>query len=205
MSTSQGFYSRFVGWLKILLPLVALGILSTVFFLARAPEVDPVLPYATPSGAPITASDMIADPSFVGVTRDGAAVNLRARSVQPTAEDVPGRLLADRLTSRVETRDGRSIDSRADSGRIDTEAQTADLDGRVDVATSDGFTLVARDVKTRLDRVEIASTEPVSAQTPMGTLEAGGFSVTSDEGDGYVLVFNGGVKLIYAPQTDGGR
>lgn len=203
MTTSEGFYSRLVVWLKILLPLVALGILSTVFFLARSPEVDPQLPYATSGGVPLTADDMIADPRFVGVGSDGAAISLSARSMMLAVDGQPGQLLADQISSTVESPSGRTVESNAETGRVDTESQIAEFVGAVDLVTSDGFTLSARDVRTRMNRLDIASQKRVEAKTPLGDLEAGGFLITADEDGDYVLVFNSGVKLVYAPKKSG--
>ncbi|MEO0692200.1 MAG: hypothetical protein AAFY90_04910 [Pseudomonadota bacterium] len=202
MTVSDGFYSRFVFWLKVLLPLIALGILSTLFFLARAPDADREIPYATsPGGVPITPNDLIADPSFVGVSPDGAALSFRASTVTPRDAALSA-LVARDLRSRIETVDGRSVDTVSEAGVIDLEAQLAEFEGVVELRTSDGFAIGARDITARLDRVDIKTDNPIQAVTPLGSLNAGSMQVTAGEEGRYVLVFNGGVELIYAPHQD---
>ncbi len=53
----------------------------------------------------------------------------------------------------------------------------------------------------RLDRTSVESTAPVQVTAPMGQVDAGGFSLSQAEDDpsSYLLVFKGGVKLIYRP------
>ncbi|MEL6642813.1 MAG: hypothetical protein AAFQ79_02675 [Pseudomonadota bacterium] len=199
MTVSDGLYSRFVFWLKVLLPIIALGILSTLFVLARAPDADRAIPYATsPGGVPITPNDLIADPSFVGVSPDGAALSFRARTVTPR-DDSLSALVADDLRSRIETVDGRSVETTSEAGIIDLDAQMAEFSGAVELRTSEGFQMSARDITARLDRVEIRTDFPVTAITPLGSLDAGAMQVTAGPEGHYVLVFNGGVKLVYAP------
>lgn len=202
MTVSDGLYSRFVFWLKVLLPIIALGILSTLFILARAPDPDREIPYATsPGGVPITPNDLIADPSFVGVSPDGAALSFRASTVTPR-DNALSALVANDLRSRIETVDGRSVETTSEAGIIDLEAQLAEFTGMVELETSDGFQMRASDITARLDRVDIRTADPVEATTPLGTLRAGGMQVTAGDKGRYVLVFNGGVELIYAPHDD---
>ena len=73
------------------------------------------------------------------------------------------------------------------------------LEGVVSVDTSDGFHLLTRDLTTRLDVTYAETKSAVRGEAPFGTLEAGGMLLSSGDGDGNLLVFNGGVKLIYEP------
>ncbi|MEM9476775.1 MAG: hypothetical protein AAGA71_15885 [Pseudomonadota bacterium] len=199
MTVSDGLYSRFVFWLKVLLPIIALGILSTLFVFARAPDADREIPFATsPGGVPITPTDLIADPSFVGVSPDGAALAFRARRVTP-ADAGLSTLVANELSSTIDMPDGRRIETTSEDGLIDLGAQNADFIGAVDLRTSDGFAVTGRDVSARLDQVDIRTEDPVAATTPMGTLNAGAMRLTAGATGHYLLVFNGGVKLVYAP------
>ena len=197
MAISESFYSRLVTWLKILLPLTALAILSTVFFLARAPDTERQLPFATPDGTPIDATELIANPSFSGVTSDGGAIRLEANEVRPVGEGLNS-LVASELRGRIETPDGRIYTARASAGAIDLEARIATLSSPVNFDASSGLDVLAGDVSVRLDRIDIRSEQTALATTPFGRVTAGGFSVGMSDG-GYLLVFNNGVELIYAP------
>ena len=70
--------SRLIAWLRVLLPLAALAILSTLFLLGRTPDPDDALPYAE-----VDAEDMVRDPrmtrpEFAGVSKSGAEVTVTA-------------------------------------------------------------------------------------------------------------------------------
>ena len=45
-----------------------------------------------------------------------------------------------------------------------------------------------------------ASAGAVRAETPFGTVDAGGLLLTQGEGKGARLVFNRGVRLLYLPE-----
>ena len=75
--------SRLIAWLRVLLPLAALAILSTLFLLGRTPDPDDALPYAE-----VDAEDMVRDPrmtrpEFAGVSKSGAEVTVTADRASP--------------------------------------------------------------------------------------------------------------------------
>jgi hypothetical protein len=73
MSRQDG-RTRTVFWLKVLLPLVALGLLSTLFLLARTADPDLALRYADVDVAELSKEEQVAGPAYSGVTRDGASL-----------------------------------------------------------------------------------------------------------------------------------
>ncbi len=193
----ENFYSRLVAWLKILLPLAALGILSTVVFFARENDGQREIPFLT-DGGPDTPGERLAAPEFLGLTSDGSEVILRASQITPASDD-PNTLIANELSGRIETFSGRIIQAAAPTGHIDVAGEMAFLEGVVSVDTSDGFHLLTRDLTTRLDVTFAETGGAVRGEAPFGALEAGGMLLSSENADGNLLVFNGGVKLIYQP------
>ena len=200
MAISESFYSRLVAWLKVLLPLAALAILSTVFVIARRPEVESTIPFAVIQERGIEAEEKLGNPSFFGVTSDGAAVTLRAAEVRPKP-GAPQTFLADGLTGRSETDTGRVFEAEARDGEVDLAADIARLSGSVAVTTSDGFRIDAQALTSRLDRTLAETDGPVEGQAPFGRIAAGGLTFTTGPAGGYLLVFNGGVKLVYEPKS----
>ncbi len=204
MNRSERFYSRLVRWLKVLLPLIALGILSTVFLLARSPDAERQVPFATVDGITVGDSDVLSDPSYVGVSPNGSAIHVTAKSVEP--EDATLQQLdARELSGLIETQGGRRIETIAALGHLDFEARQARFDGSVEVFTSDGFDMAAEDLVSHLDRVEIVTERPVRATTPFGRLDAGRMTVSEGAEAALLLVFQGGVNLLYAPEPKGDR
>lgn len=201
--TSENFYSRLVAWLKILLPLAALGILSSVVFFARDADDQRTIPFVTQEGGPDTPGERVTQPEYVGVTADGAEITMRAEQVSPV--DGNTQLLdARNLRSTIRAVDGRVFDSAAPEARIDLKEGVAHLLGEVTVETSDGYTVVSEDLDTRLDATWAESHGPVSGTSPIGTLNAGRFTYTAPAEGESLLVFNGGVKLVYRPRNRGG-
>ena len=80
------FYSRIVEWLRIALPLIAIGILSTLFLLSEAPDPERALPYAEVDVAQLARELRLSEPRFAGVTPEGREITLRAEAAAPDFE-----------------------------------------------------------------------------------------------------------------------
>lgn len=182
--------TRVVRWLRVLLPLVALAILSTLFLLGRGPGVEPVIPYAEVDAQAMAERPRITAPAWAGVTPDGAAVTLGAAEVEPgagTARDV--RLAWD-------APEGLHIDLTApEAARTDGAIR---LSGGVNAATSTGWHLSAPAFQAALDRSQLTAPQGVVAQAPFGEVTAGALEVRR-AGDDHILNFTGGVRLLYRP------
>lgn len=196
----ENLHSRFVAWLKILLPLAALGILSSVVFFARENEDVREIPFLM-TGDTEVPDQRIAAPEYQALTDDGARVKLTAREVTPSEED-DGWLLVQSIASRVETKSGRVFQATAPEGRVSFEEDIAELSGIISVDTSDGFHLLANALVLHLDNTFAETSGAVRGEAPFGILEAGGMRLgeAAAQAESELLVFNGGVKLIYQPQ-----
>jgi lipopolysaccharide export system protein LptC len=198
MALSHTAYSRLVGWLKIVLPLSALAILSTLFLLARTPDIERTIPYADVDLDALARESRISAPDYSGVASDGTALQVRAEAARPDAAN-PARFSADRIEGRIDTADGSIIQMRALAGEVDTEAGTASLSGDVVIETLSGYSVRTDGFIARLDTGRSESLGPVDVTTPFGHLSAGQFAIerTADDDRSHVLVFSGGVDLIY--------
>jgi len=200
MAAFDNIHSRLVFWLKILLPLAALAILSTLFLISRRIDTDGVLPYAHVDVKELARDQRLTQPEYSGVTKDGTAFSLRAGIARPLA-DAGG--AAQDVTATFETKDGLVLGLGADSAQVDTGAGLVSLDGNVMLSTSTGYNMSAIALTASLDATQMKSDGAVTATAPFGNLDAGGMVISRDATgkDGYVLVFNRGVKLLYLPQN----
>lgn len=200
MALSDTAYSRLVSWLKILLPMTALAILSTLFLLARTPDIERAIPYADVDIESLAREPRISEPDFSGVSPDGTAVSMRAMSAQPDPSD-PERFFARGMEGLIETPEGLRIRMTAVSGVVNTATQTAVLAGDVLVETSTGYAIRTERLSARLDSSLTESEGPVDVMAPFGHLTAGQMLVTRDpeSGTSNLLVFRGGVDLLYEP------
>ncbi|MFN4204646.1 MAG: hypothetical protein ACK4GM_16505, partial [Tabrizicola sp.] len=75
------------------------------------------------------------------------------------------------------------------------------LSGSVTVTTSSGYRLETEEIVARLDRTGLESRAPVTATGPAGEIRADAMVLRQDilTPGAYVLVFNGGVRLVYRP------
>src|SRR5690606_18837220 len=126
-------YSKAIGWLKVMLPLVGLAILSTLFLIARETRVErsemPAEAFSPAGGV-----ETVASPDYSGITADGASVSVTAELAWPRA-GARGDLDAVEVLARFDTRDGERIDIRADRGTFLPDRTLLELRGRVVVET----------------------------------------------------------------------
>jgi lipopolysaccharide export system protein LptC len=192
----DGLYSRVIAWLKIVLPLAALALLSTLFLLSRPREPLENLPFVEALQAG-KASEQVNAPYFAGTTTAGDILTMTARKVQPESG---GQIQADGLAARVLLTDGSEITLDATVGTLRDRDQRMLLSGGVRIESSQGYVLTTEGLMSRFDEVSAERLGPVQGQGPVGTFEAGRLRIAATGEDGAVqMVFSEGVKLVYQP------
>lgn len=203
MALHDNAYSRAVAWLKILLPLLALAILSTLFLLSRTIEPSQELPYADVDAREFAREQRIGAPNYAGVAANGAAITVVADSARPRL-DRPEIIDANQLDARISQTDGTVLDVEARAGTFDSDSKDAVLTGGVTVISSTGYTMTTEEMRANFDGSALDADSAVVVDGPDMRIEAGRMQVrlqSTDEGErGYVVVFNDGVKLIYTPK-----
>ncbi|WP_116132925.1 LPS export ABC transporter periplasmic protein LptC [Tropicimonas sp. IMCC34043] len=203
MARADNLHSHVVAWLKVILPIVALGLLSTLFLVPRRDGPADPPPYSEQELEEMVSERRIDRPMFNGTTNDGRAIRVWADTAFPRAEDST---IVDttRMRGTLETADGGQIEVESDSGTIFSGKSLARLIGNVRVTTSTGYTIVTDDLTSALDQIDMESAGPVTGTGPFGKIDAGRMNVTPDPDhpDAVVVVFQDGVKLIYTPKTE---
>ena len=192
-------HTRVVGWLKVVLPLTALAILSTLFLVARRIDPEAALPYAEVDVEDLAREPRMTAPTYAGTTEDGSALTLSADEARPASEGSPAQAAGLRLD--LATPDGGRTELLAADARMDDTAMEVVLSGGVALTTSTGYRLETAEIAAKLDRTGLESRAPVRATGPAGEITADGMSLSQDNrtpGD-YVLVFKGSVRLVYQP------
>lgn len=195
--------TRIVRWLRVLLPLLALVILSTMFLFSRQPGTEPQIPYADVDAEQMARDPRMIAPEYAGVTPDGAELTLRAAQVAPAGADSAGS--ASQLALNWKARDGLVADLTAPEVGMDTDRIS--LSGGVHMATSSGWVVDAPRIDAATDRSRILADDGIRAIAPFGELTAGAMELApaAPQGDGAasdagsILNFTGGVRLIYRP------
>ena len=195
-------YSRAIAIVKIVLPLVALGILSTLFLLSRPEPAGDALPFSEDDPQGVTRLQGLNRPVYTAVNDDGAVVRLTALRLTPD-DDRADLSHGEDLAARITRPDGTVMDLTAPRGTLDDRSDRARLTGGVRVTTSAGYVARMPSVDLETDLSRVTSDGPVTATGPAGDLTAGTMDLSMRKGGGgdMVVLFTGGVRLIYRPQS----
>lgn len=200
-------HTQVVGWLKVTLPLLALGILATLFLLADRIDPEAALPYSEVDVEGLAREPRMTAPTYAGTTSDGAALTLSADEARPETDGTEAGALGLRL--QLDTPDGAVTKLTTATAVMNSAAQEILLSGGVVVTTSTGYRVETAELAAKMDRSGLQSQTPVTATGPAGDLSAGGMTLGQDNRTpagapgAYLLVFNGGVRLVYRPGGQG--
>lgn len=184
-SSGPGPRQRALRWAKLVLPVLALVLLSTLFM---------VLGTRNPSSPPgLQPEDLRAE---------GARIESAAREMLADRER-GNRALAEGLSLDLQAPGGMRISLSALGGDIRLADDRAEFWDGVEIATSTGYRLRAERLKAKLDTLEVESVGPVAGEGPAGRLTAESMRVQPDRSgnNAHVLVFKGSVRLIYVPDS----
>lgn len=197
VSSDLGLYSRVVRWARVILPLAALALLSTLFLIARSDTDTPAIPFAELDR--MAEEQGISAPRISGMTEDGTVITITAKSARPTADTIA--VTAPELD--LIAAEGETLRVTAGEGVIDQTSRTATLSGLARLETSNGYLMETTGLVADLNKGDVTSTGPLEVQAPFGALSAGGVRyVTSNEGEGHRMDFTDGVKLVYVRPTE---
>lgn len=196
-------YSRVIRLLKIALPLVALVLMTTVFLVAT-----PVDPSRAIELAEIDVLDRAQDPrltqaSYAGVTEDNNLLEVTAETAR-SDPDARLRFNAENLTMSLVSQDGNQMTGESLLGFIDRGVGDFVMVDQVRLETSDGTVMDAPLIWGLLDSTLIEAPEGLFAVGPIGEISApfGRITQNPQEQGGLVMVFTGGVRLLYTPEDD---
>ena len=191
-------YSRLVAWLKVLLPLMALVLLSTLFLLSR--NIDPMaaLPFADTEIDERLDGQQITAPFFSGTTESGDRISVSAGRM--ATRDAASNEAED-LSAQIDLVSGTRVILFADQGQFDLIKSASTLKGNVVITTSTGYKLASDLLRAEFDTLLLESPGPVAGDGPLGTLNAGQMRLYRQAPEvNAQLVFTNGVKLVYSPE-----
>lgn len=199
-SPTSPLHSRLVRLATLILPVLALALLSTLFLVARRVNPDDAIPFADVDVSMRARDQQLTMPRFTGLSQGRTAFDLSARTARPDAAD-PRRMSADVLRLILRDPGGGRTTVTSEAGDIDTAERDIVLTGDVRVVTSTGYELRTERLEGSLGRLSVVSPGNVTGSGPLGTLRAGTMALGED-GDGVAtLLFTNGVDLLYVPPT----
>ncbi len=192
-------YSRAVAWMKVVLPLGAVAVMSALYFAAqRTGDLTEI--FNAEELATLGAGLRLDNPRFAGVTEQGEPFAIRAAWALPDSA-LPRLIDLERPEGEIELSDGRTVAARADSGRMHRENNTLVLKGAVVLDTSDGYHLETDLVELDLDAKTAHAPGPVSGTGPDGRIDAGSMRAAAGEdgaGAGKIW-FENRVRVVFIP------
>ncbi|MBT3330128.1 MAG: LPS export ABC transporter periplasmic protein LptC [Rhodospirillaceae bacterium] len=195
-------YSRFVGMMKLLLPLMALGlVVAVVIWPNEFREATGFhLSYDTPDDGSAAELTML-HPRYLGTdARNRPFVVTADRATQDPKDQRNVTLL--QLQADMATADGRWFTIMADKGVYHQQRQQLRLQGPINLFSDQGYEFTAQIADIDLKAGRAVSDQPVRGQGPFGTLQADRMEV---DDFGQRLLFMGNVKMRVMAPARGGR
>ena len=192
-------YSRLIKITKIMLPGIALIILSVLFLLPDKRTTIQAFDNIDKSLLKIVQKAGIDKPSFRGTLASGSNLELYANEIVPKDEK-NNVIEINKITARLELDPKVGATAYATKGLINIEQQTAEMVGKVNVEGFNDITVEASDLKVFYDKAIAKTHQPVLMLGNFGMIRAGAaeFSDKSKKSEiGYVLLFSDGVKMLY--------
>ncbi|MEO0391479.1 MAG: hypothetical protein AAF218_11150 [Pseudomonadota bacterium] len=190
-------YSRLVALLKVVLPLLALALLSTLFLLSQRSSEEVAIPYSEAEIADRLREQQVTGPFFTATTADGDRIAVTA----DTMSVILGGNRAQGIEARMDLVEGGWITLDADMGEVNIAAAHAELQGNVDFTTDRDLNMVSDLMTANLETGSLLSPGPVIGTSPWGRLNAGQMALQTSRNDGPAqLIFTNGVKLVYTPK-----
>ena len=202
MAWADDGYSRLISWLKILFPVAALGLLSTVFLLSESNEATLDIPYSDIELDEEGLIERVVDPSFAGATERGDLIAFVADDARPVGEGL-GRIAATQFRGRLDLTDGGNITFVSNTAIVDQPQGFARLTGDVVITSSQGYVTQTQSLTASLNETRLESDGPITGTGPVGRFSAGRMVMTGEaDGSDLQLLFTDGVNLVYQPQSD---
>ncbi len=194
-------YSRMVAWLKVIFPLAALALLSTLFLLSRSVDPETQIPFADKEIKDRLRDQQVTGPFFTGTTKNGDQISFSAEKLT-TPEGQTGAHEASNIRVDMDLAGGGQISLKADQASFEVTKDRAELKGDVRITTSSGYRLQTDRFVSEMTALNLDSPGPVEGEGPPGQLTAGRMTLTAPKsGTSAQLIFTNGVKLVYTPRN----
>ncbi len=191
-------HTRRIRRLRLILPVVALGILAVVFVWGDIQR-NNLIPIQAVKTAPAIGKNELLNPRFESSDSKGQPYTITAnRAVQAQGND--NLVLLDDPKGDMKLEDGHTVTMDAQTGNFHQDTQLLELRRDVHLRRDGGYVLSTEELDLDLKQNTALSKVDVYAQGPEGNIEAKGLEGAGDQG---LLVFNGPAKLILTNVSGG--
>lgn len=199
MATDPAVHSRIVGVLKVGLPLVAVGMLASIF-LVQTDRLGGNLIFSQGDIDALGQGLRITNPTFTGTTRGQDQFRFTAALVEPDAAP-PQRAKITTLAGEVALYNGPVVGLEADTGDLHIPTERLDVAGNVRLRTSDGYRIAAEQATLDLKAGSLIAGNTVESIGPLGQINSGSLTIqpAAPTGEARRFSFGNGVRLVYDP------
>jgi lipopolysaccharide export system protein LptC len=198
VTPKDNFYSLFVSWAKIILPMAGIALLSTLFLFARNTD-QSSLPLAELEE--MARSARLTGPTFSGITNDGTIFTVSAGVAAPDPADL--RVVnIEKIRLLLSDPEGASVEITAARANYDGNTNMVSLLGLTRLVSSVGYSLETRGITADISSGTVTTAGALEAQAPFGEISAGRLTILRDPAaGGQQMVFQNGVRLVYQPRN----
>ena len=192
-------YSTLVAIFKVMLPCLALIILSSLFLLPDTRTKIQALNTIDKSTLNIVKNSGIKKLSVKGTLASGSNLELYATEIMTKNND-KNIIEINEISARLELNKKNWATASAKKGIVNISEQTTEMVGKVSVKGSNGVLIETSDLKVFYAKSLVKTEGAVFMKGPFGTIKAGSaefYDMNENSGIGYVLLFNKGVKMQY--------
>ena len=193
-------YSAFVVWVKTLLPIAALGMLSTIFLFSGKVDVTQSLPYAKFNIAEIIREQRITKPYFSGVSNNGTEIILSAAYASSDIKNVDI-LTITQLSVILTSQNAKTIRITAGRGTLNSALQEIVISEDVHLTAALGFWLKTNNLTVDLKQGVVTAHNVFQGLTGLGTIDAEKVVVQMIAED-QQIIFTNSVHLIHYPKSN---
>ncbi|MFS4436795.1 hypothetical protein ACMA5I_01140 [Paracoccaceae bacterium GXU_MW_L88] len=203
-------HSKLVAMAKRILPLIALGLLATLFLMRGERELENELTFSDEEVEAAGDGIAITGPSISGESQDGVLFDFRASEVRPGGtSDVSqtGMSSGDSATvsnfiGTLDQPGGQGLRMEAIAAELAEGGTIVRLPQSVNISTTDGFDLNADTAIANANEGSVSLSGTVEAAGPMGRIRADNAEIKHD-GTSMTVTFRDRVRLVYDPAKPG--
>jgi len=203
MGLGIGGYTRFVTITKVILPLIAIGLLGTVFLFTTDDSLDGGFSFTKAELDTLDSGMRIVKPRMFGSISNGDLYNFVADALLPDSL-TPSLVEALNISGEIQFQTGGTVQLSAGKAEFMLEGNLIRLSGGMLVVTADGARVTGEGLLADLNTGNLTSNGAVSATSPLGNIQAGNFRVELvgvDNEEKQMIWFENGVMLCFRPES----
>ena len=203
MGLGNDGYTRFVTVTKVVLPLIAIGLLGTVFLFTSDDSLESGFSFSKADLDTLESGMRIVKPRMFGSNPNGDLYNFVADALLPDSL-TPSLVEAQKISGEIQYQTGGTVQLSAGKAEFMLEGNQIRLSGGMLVVTSDGYRVTGEGLLAELDTGKLTSNGAVSATGPLGSIQAGNFRVElvgTDDEEKQMIWFENGVMLSFKPES----